>query len=193
MIHSPWQRYVPRINRSHRHWLTDTGSLTRKLKNHSQHFAVELQGQYHAPVSLAEYQAIDIPLAQQVWQRDVLLLCDDVPVVYGHTVTPCERVSRDWPFFNGLGTQALGSALFNDPLIQRAHFEFTRLSPKDELYQQIARATLTHGINLPPHLWARRCVFHHQRRPHSRIMVSEVMLPALYKLKPNNNHKKNDA
>ena len=37
---SPWQTYVPRIEPHHRHWLTDTGSLTLKLKRHSDQFQV---------------------------------------------------------------------------------------------------------------------------------------------------------
>ena len=181
-LHSPWQTYVPRIRRAHRHWLTDTGSLTQKLKEHSLNFAVERRGQYHSPVPLTESQAIHMPLTRQVWQRDVVLLCNGTPVVYAHTVTPLETVSRDWPFFKRLGNKALGVALFANQLIHRAPFEFTRLCARDELYQSAQKALHSHGITLPRHIWARRCVFHNIRQADSRMMVTEIMLPAIYDL-----------
>lgn len=182
-LHSPWQAYVPRICRAHRHWLTDTGSLTQKLKAHSHHFAVERRAQYHAPIALAESPAIDMPMTRQVWQRDVVLLCNGTPVVYAHTVTPLETVARDWPFFKRLGNKALGVALFANPLIHRATFEFTRLCARDALYQTAQKNLQSHGITLPRHIWARRCVFHHTRQANSRMMVTEIMLPAIYELK----------
>ena len=182
-LHSLWQTYVPRIDRAHRHWLTDVGSLTQKLKRHSQVFNVLRQAQQRAPTPLAESHAINMPNRRRTWQREVLLFCDGVPVVYAHTITPLESVSRDWPFFKRLGNQALGVALFANPLIRRAHFEYTRLSERDELYQTTQAAIASHGLVLPKHIWARRCVFHHSRHKNSRMMVTEVMLPAIYNLR----------
>jgi chorismate--pyruvate lyase len=181
-LHSPWQTYVPRIIRAHRHWLTDVGSLTQKLKQHSQTFTVVRQAQQRAPTPLAESNAIDMPSQRRTWQREVLLLCDGIPVVYAHTITPLESVSRDWPFFKRLGNQALGVALFANPLIRRAHFEYTRLSERDQLYQTTQAAIASYGLSLPKHIWARRCVFQHSRHKDSRMMVTEVMLPTLYNL-----------
>jgi chorismate--pyruvate lyase len=181
-LHPPWQIYVPRIARAHRHWLTDVGSLTQKLKQHSRVFAVHRQAQQRAPTTLAESSAIRMANGRRTWQREVLLLCDGIPVVYAHTITPLESVSRDWPFFKRLGNQALGVALFANPLIRRAHFEYTRLSERDELYQTTQTAVASYGLILPKHIWARRCVFHHSRHKDSRMMVTEIMLPTIYHL-----------
>lgn len=181
-LYSPWQSYVPRIDRIHRHWLTDTGSLTKKLKEHSQKFTVIRQAQRLAPTSLSESEAINMPNRRRTWQRDVLLLCDGIPVVYAHTITPLESVSRDWPFFKRLGNQALGVALFATPLIQRGRFEYTRLNEKDPLYQSAQAAVTQYGLVLPKHIWARRCIFHHSRHKNSCMMVTEIMLPPVYKL-----------
>ena len=52
------------------------------------------------------------------------------------------------------------------------------------LYQLAQRALAQHtfSIELPQHLWARRCVFTHLHHPNSKMMVTEVMLPAVYAL-----------
>lgn len=183
-LHSPWQTAVPRIHRQHRHWLTGTGSLTQKLKAHCQNFTVIRIQQNHAPLQQAESAHLRLPRTRRIVQRQVLLLCDGTPTVFAHTVTDAARVSMDWHFFNGLGNRALGVALFANPLIERLIFEYTRLSTHDALYVAAAAALCQSGFNdqLPPHLWARRCVFGQRRRPNSRMMVTEVMLPAVYAL-----------
>lgn len=183
-VHSPWQQNVPRIEPSHRHWLTDSGSLTRKLKAHSSTFSVRRINQKPAPLSLAEHQSLSLPVHRSVLQREVLLLCNGQAAVFAHTVTPLESASRDWPFFNQLGNRSLGVSLFPNPLIRRIRFEYTRLSRHDALYQAAQSALIAEGFSadLPPHVWARRCIFTHRRRPSSRMMVTEVMLPLVYTL-----------
>lgn len=183
-LHSPWQSAVPRIHRPHRHWLTGAGSLTQKLKAHSHTFSVIRIHQKHAPLQQSECANLHLPRGKQILQRQVVLLCDGAPAVFAHTVTDAARVSADWPFFNGLGSRALGVALFANPLIHRLSFEYTRLNAHDTLYLAAAAALRQSGFNdaLPPHLWARRCVFTQRRRPNSRMMVTEVMLPAVYTL-----------
>ncbi len=182
---SPWQSYVPRIEPQHRHWLTDAGSLTLKLKRHSNEFQVIRTFQAQTALHLSEQAPLQLRLADRVMSRNVILCCDQQPVVFGHTVTALATLKRHWPFFNGLGQKALGLALFFNPLIQRQAFEFTRLSQHDMLYQLAQRALAQHAfsIELPQHLWARRCVFTHLHHPNSKMMVTEVMLPAVYALK----------
>ena len=182
--HSPWQSAVPRIERTHRHWLTGAGSLTQKLKSHSSEFAVIRIHQKRAPLQQSEHLNLQLPRARRVLQRQVLLLCDGVPVVFAHTVTDFARATKDWHFFNALGNRSLGMTLFANPLIHRLTFEYTRLTTHDFLYQSAMSALHQAGFNsaLPVHLWARRSVFSHRRHPNSRMMVTEVMLPAVYLL-----------
>ena len=187
---SPWQICTPRIVKQHKHWLTDTGSLTLKLKRHCQQFSVIRSFQGKSRLHLSEQSQIRLPLSVQIMSRDVILCCDGQPVVIGHTVTSLSRLKRDWPFFNSLGQKALGLALFFNPLITRAPLEFTRLDAQDMLYQ-LAQTTLkAQGFSdqLPPHLWARRGVFQHKRRVNSRMMVTEIMLPAVYELQKHKGH-----
>lgn len=182
---SPWQTYVPRIEPYHRHWLTDAGSLTLKLKRHSDQFQIIRTFQGASKLHLSEQSPLQLRLTEQVISRNVLLCCDQHPVVFGHTVTARATLKKHWPFFNGLGQKALGLALFFNPLIERQAFEFTRLSAHDMLYRLVNHALKTKGFDsqLPQHLWARRCVFTHRQHPNSKMMVTEVMLPAVYELR----------
>ncbi|TDR28842.1 chorismate--pyruvate lyase family protein [Hydromonas duriensis] len=183
-LHSPWQRHVPQIQRKHQHWLTDTGSLTQKLKNHCEQFVVQRVRQNRAFLNLSETKSLCLPLGRRILQRQVLLICDDSPVVFAHTVTALERAGRDWPFFNQLGNRALGLTLFANPLVCRSDFEYTRICAQDALYQIAQTALHTHHfkVNLPRHIWARRCLFQHVRHQNSRMMVTELMLPEIYQL-----------
>ena len=53
------------------------------------------------------------------------------------------------------------------------------------LYRLVNHALKTKGFDsqLPQHLWARRCVFTHRQHSNSKMMVTEVMLPAVYELR----------
>jgi chorismate--pyruvate lyase len=181
---SPWQTYVPRIDKSHQHWLTDANSLTLKLKRHCTEFKVIRTFQGKDRLHLSESSSIRLPLTSQIMSRNVILCCDGQPVVIGHTITALNTLKRHWPFFNGLGQKALGLTLFFNPLIVRTPFEYTRLNGHDMLYQLAQNTLLEHGFNitLPQYLWARRGVFTHQRRKNSRMMVTEIMLPSVYEL-----------
>lgn len=181
---SPWQTRVPRIKRAQHHWLTDADSLTLKLKRHCRDFQVLRTHQGKQPSYPDDLRALGLTQTQYLMARNVILCCDKQPTVFGHTITPLARLTRDWHFFNGLGQQALGLALFVNPLIQRQTFEFTRLVKHDRLYQATVAALQQCGFNtgMPPHLWARRCIFTHLRHPESRMMVAEVMLPAIEQL-----------
>lgn len=181
---SPWQTCVPRIDKRHQHWLTDTNSLTLKLKRHCTQFKVIRAFQGKNTLHLSEYKAIHLPLTSQVMTRNVILCCDGQPVVIGHTITALDTLKRHWPFFNGLGQKALGLTLFFNPLITRKPFEYTRLACHDMLYQLAQNTLKANGFDaaLPQYLWARRGVFIHQRRKNSRMMVTEIMLPTVYAL-----------
>lgn len=185
-LHSPWQSFVPRIDPRHRHWLVDAGSLTKKIKSCHADFSVIRVQQEHAALQQSEQYCLNLTRGQRILQRQVLLLSGDVPVVFAHTVTDLSRVRRDWHFFNTLGNKALGVTLFSNPMVYREGFEYTRLSSHDRLYQAASHALLNAGLpqELPSHLWARRCVFKQKNKMLSRMMVTEVMLPAIYELKP---------
>lgn len=159
--------------RETRHWLTDRVSLTVKLIAHSGHFRVHRLAQRRALCLRDEAAAIGLARPMMVQEREVLLECDGVPVVYAHTAVPLTADADDWPFFGSLGERSLGTTLFGDPLVRRGALHYARLSQAHPLHRRAVRAM--DSACVPP-LFARRCLF---RRKSGVLLVTEVFLPEI--------------
>lgn len=153
-------------------WLVTPGSLTARLVASSEQFRVRRVHQRGAPCLADEAAAIGLARPQRVWEREVLLMCDGKPAVFGHTVVPTSATASDWPLFSALGERSLGSTLFYDPLVRRGQLEFARLGPEHPLARRVRALT---GANEPIY-YARRCVY---RRRQGLLLVTEVFLPAV--------------
>jgi chorismate--pyruvate lyase len=176
-----WQPHVLALNapQQYRRWLTAGGSLTAKLKAHSRDFRVQCLHQTTARCLSDEAAAIGMHRPGRVWEREVLLRCDNTPVVFAHTVVPMSATAADWPLFSALGERSLGSTLFGDPQVRRGVLEFARLRAGHPLAQR-ARTAL--GLDGPEELilYARRCLY---RRRQGTLLVTEVFLPSVLELK----------
>nr|WP_269106516.1 chorismate lyase [Massilia sp. TS11] len=175
-----WHAHVNALDapRALRHWLTGQGSLTAKLIAHSARFRVQRLHQHTALCLADEAQAVGLSQVARVWEREVLLRCDEVPVVFAHTVVPRTATAWDWPLFGSLGERSLGSTLFGDPLVRRGELEFARIRAGHPLWQR-ARAAL--AVPDDTTLFARRCLY---RRRRGSLLVTEVFLPAVLDLVP---------
>jgi chorismate--pyruvate lyase len=162
-----------------RHWLTGAGSLTAKLKAHSDSFRVQCLHQRSALCLSDEAAAIGLHRPGRVLEREVLLRCDNTPVVFAHTVVPMAATASDWPLFSALGERSLGSTLFGDPLVLRGVLEFARLRAGHPLARR-ARKALEWNDQEDLILYARRCLY--QRRQ-GTLLVTEVFLPSVLELK----------
>lgn len=162
-----------------RDWLTTAGSLTARLKAHSHAFRVQCLHQRTARCLADEAAAIGLQRPGQVWEREVLLRCDNTAAVFAHTVVPLSATASDWPLFGALGERSLGTTLFGDPLVRRSVLEFARLREGHPLAQR-ARAALGAESARPNILYARRCLY---RRRRGTLLVTEVFLPSVMELK----------
>jgi len=161
-----------------RDWLTTEGSLTARLVAHSDAFRVRRLHQRSAMCLADEAHAIGLPRPERVWEREVLLECDGVARVFGHTVVPTNCTASDWPLFSALGERSLGTTLFYDPLVRRGQLEFARIRAGHPLFARV-RAALGGSEDALYH--ARRCVY---RRRQGLLLVTEVFLPAVLDLQP---------
>jgi chorismate--pyruvate lyase len=174
-----WHRHLNALNPGAplRAWLGAAGSLTARLIAHSGAFRVQRLHQRSALCLADEAGAIGLARAGRVWEREVLLRCDDAPVVFAHTVVPMTATAADWPLFSALGERSLGSTLFSDPRVHRGELEFARIRAGHPLLAR-ARAALGAGPDLPV-LYARRCLY---RRHQGTLLVTEVFLPSVLEL-----------
>ena len=179
-----WHAHVGAVNAAPamRAWLTAGGSLTARLTAHSRAFRVQRLHQRSATCLADEARAIGMGRPGRVLEREVLLRCDGVPVVFAHTVVPMSATASDWPLFNALGERSLGSTLFYDPQVARGELEFARIRAGHPLMQR-ARAAL--GADLDTILYARRCLY---RRHRGTLLVTEVFLPAVLELAVHTHH-----
>jgi chorismate--pyruvate lyase len=184
-----WQPHVLAVNAppSLRPWLTAGGSLTERLKDHSQTFRVQCLHQRVARCLSDEAAAIGLHRPGRVWEREVLLRCDNTPVVFAHTVVPMSATAADWPLFSALGERSLGTTLFGDPQVRRGVLEFARLREGHPLAQRAAAALDMENEASPREriLYARRCLY---RRRQGTLLVTEVFLPSVLDLKQQRSH-----
>lgn len=172
-----WFQHINAVNAAPalRRWLTDNGSMTQKLKAHSTVFGVDCLHQRTAICLPDEAAMIGLRRPGRVWEREVLLKCDERPVVFAHTVVPMTATATDWPLFSALGNRSLGPTLFDDPLVRHGELEYARLAAGHPLMR---RARLALGLDGPDGqaLCARRRLY---RRRGGLLLVTEVLLPAV--------------
>ncbi len=172
-----WAQHLPfdaAIPPNLRRWVTGDGSLTARLIAASERFRVTRLAQAPARPFHDEWQVLGQASRAPALTREVLLICDDIPAVFAHTVVCPRHARRDWPFLRGLGERPLGGALFVDPRVRRDPFEFARLAPHHPL--RLALQRVLPAFAPVPMLPARRSAF---RRGGGIMLVTEVFLPDL--------------
>jgi len=160
---------------SWRHWLTDRGSLTRRLQQSCADFRVIRLKQSLGQPNRDECATLDLLPGRLAMIREVLLLNADTPLIFAHSVIPLSGLIGPWAGLAGLGNRPLGAALFTNPRIQRQALQYQHLDRRHSLYRNAAR-----HLPAPPRtLWARRSLFALKNHP---ILVTEVFLPETLQL-----------
>jgi chorismate lyase len=142
-----------------RPWLTDRGSLTRRLVQASQHsFSVERLRQGWQTMRPSEQVCLQQPAHHWALIREVMLRGHQQDWVFARSIIPRNTLRGRHRALRSLGNQSLGSWLFSDPSIQRGDLEICRLEDQHSVY------------------WARRSIFRLEGQP---LLVIEVFLPSL--------------
>jgi len=168
--HTPQRRLMPAGLKS---WLTDTGSLTRRLQSSNQHgFSVQLLGNHWIKALPDECLDMGIPFTQMAMQREVRLLDGDNANVYARTIIPLATYQVMKQRFSGLGNKSLGELLFTEPSVKRGPIEVACLKPGEWLYEM----ALLEEDYRTEELWARRSHFYIGGKV---LLVNEIFLPTL--------------
>lgn len=171
---SGWIAHPVNLSRHLRTWLTCRGSLTRKLKAHCARFRVHPVATSFAFAHTDEHAALRLRPGSLAYVREVLLMCDQHPVVFAHSVLPCAGLRGGWNGITRLGTRPLGEALFNNPRIRREALAYRQINARHPLFRAIRR---NHPLSTRV-VWARRSVFRLNGHP---LLVTEVFLPEIEK------------
>ena len=154
-------------------WLFDASSLTRRLIQHCPgQFSVELIKQDICRPTLDEARTLNINIGRSALIREVLLHCDNKPVVYARTVIPLSTLTGAQSCYGSLGNRPLGAMLFSDRSMRRDAVEATRVNAGDALYRNIPTIPTASAP-----VWGRRSVFRVGGKP---LLVCEFFLPTLF-------------
>ena len=170
-LHYHWLKKL-RVSVAHRNWLIDNGSLTARLQKRYTYFSVKAVAiKYAKPIHdeavLLRQASYKIALV-----REVLLMGDNKPVVFAHSVLPRTSLRGPWNGLGRLGNKPLGATLFANPKVKRTPLSYKKLTPRHVLYHQATQ----HLSQKPSYLWARRSIFSLNC---VSIMVTEIFLPQL--------------
>ena len=155
---SRYRRTAVALSPAWRSWLTDPGSLTRRLDALSPgQFRVQRLADYVGRLSPTECHDLGMRWPQTGWLREVSLLVDGKEWVRARTVVPASSMTAFGGQLRQLGTRSLGSFLFSQPDLRR---QILRICPVPASGQR------SHQLQ-----WARRSVFLVRKRP---ILVTEA-------------------
>lgn len=154
-------------------WLTETGSLTRRLQAHGEdEFSVNLESNHWLLPLPDEAKLLEVKNTQRVYQREVRLMLGESAAVYARTLVPPATFHAMRHRFQTLGNQSLGELLFTDPTVVRGPIEIACLKPGQLLYE-MARGEVK---DYPTEIWGRRSRFYMNSKI---LLVNEFFLPDL--------------
>ena len=165
----------PILSGAYRKWLIDSGSLTARLQQRYAKFAVKPVTVKHAKPIADEAALLHLPAHKTALIREVLLLGNNQPVVFAHSVLPRTSLRGAWNGLGRLGNKPLGATLFANPKVKRTPLEYKKLSRQHPISVRVAQHTQTS----PKALWARRSIFSLNC---AKILVTEVFLEQLLTL-----------
>ena len=166
-----------------RHWLIDRGSLTARLKGRYPDFGVRPVLLKNAKAFTDELKQVSLKVHQHALIREVVLMGNEQPVVFAHSVLPYASLRGAWRGLGKLGNKPLGAALFANVKVKRTPLEYKKLPRHHPIYLRVAG----HMPNMHNVLWARRSVF---QLNCARILVTEVYLAQLLQKLTTNEHSK---
>lgn len=164
---------LPVFSPDQKDWLSRGGSLTAHLRTLG---AVAVRVTREA-VDLPfddEYAALAIAPRTPVWVREVVLSVDGKPFVAAHSIVPLAASTGVWQAMRRLRTRPLAELLYSDSSVSRSSLVSRRLTARHPLHRLALREMDEVRIHA---LLARRSVFERYGEP---LMVTEVMLPALW-------------
>jgi len=166
-----WRTH-PQASGTLRDWLREPASLTARLQRCGR-FRVAVLRQRLGHANADERVLLGLRANDPCLVREVALYCNEVPVIFAHTVLPASPRGILCRWLARLGSRSLGSLLFAHPAFRRSALAYRAIDRRHPLYA--GAAGLCAG-QPPSRLAARRCV--HRFGP-QRVLVSEVFLPAM--------------
>jgi len=151
------------------HWLFDDSSLTSHIKALcGAGFSVRVISQQWQTIAAEDACAMALKHAHSALVRQVVLCCDEQPLVYAITIIPSTTVQGRLRRYANIGNRPLGEMLFSDRTMRREEVQVARLPGWHAAYQ---------FTESDEEMWGRRSVFRVSEKP---LLVAEYFLPELF-------------
>ena len=164
-------------------WLQATGSLTQHLRCHIGPVTVRRLNQGRGIARADEAAALGLPAlpGQRVHVREVLLSCDDQPLVMARSVCESRHLRGPWRALKGLGSRPLAELLFHDREVRRLPLSSTTFAPHSRLGRvQAEQWTQATGMAWPAAgFWQRRSIF---VRRGAALLVAELFSAPMHQI-----------
>ncbi len=159
-------------------WLSDTGSLTRKLEKallypEDRHLELQILADYKQNLVASEKKFFRRPINRSRIRE--ILLCDQgEPIVMARSVLPITSSIGSNHRILKLGHKPLGAVLFAKVL--KGRFRPIRQIVRLDHHQLEWKVCQRRYLDLPKRVWARRTLYQLNGHP---LLVMEIFLPAL--------------
>ncbi|MDC3365631.1 chorismate lyase, partial [Gammaproteobacteria bacterium] len=90
-------------------WLSEKGPITQRIKKNG-NFKLHLIQDELSKISEDDKKFVNAE-SEKIKKREVLLLCNDLPVVFAQTIIPIETIENGFNKLGNLGTKPLGDIL----------------------------------------------------------------------------------
>jgi chorismate--pyruvate lyase len=186
-----YQKFAPLWSNSHRSWLLDKHSLTKRLMRHSQKsFQVVVRKEGVSKLFQHERRVLGCA-SHHAWVREVDLIVDGQVWVSARSAVPLSTLRGQDLRLRYLGNRPLGHLLFSNPRYQRSQFEIGRIRSTQVAYtaqqnQQHQNELQISGTQeagqtdiTETEYWGRRSIFtcHNQQKT---LLVSETFMPVVF-------------
>jgi chorismate lyase len=151
-------------------WVYETGSLTRRLRQHYPNVKVTLVFHQWAKPLLDECRLLHIPPHRYALTREVMLHDDNQPLLLARTIIPEATLKGAHRNLSHLGNRPLGEVIFAYPHLQRLALQTTLVNLTCWSQPAIALAGLHSSV------WGRRTVY---AIAGQAMLVSEFFLPEI--------------
>ena len=159
-----------------RHWILTTDSLTQQVQARCRgHFHLEIIRHTWVRPQLNERRLLLLPDAAQALCREVVLCCDNTPLVFARTIIPNTTLCGAGRRLSRLGRKPLGELLFRDHSVLRSHWQVTSVAHDHSMFADIQNIQAK-NTQTETGIWGRRSVFFFAGQP---LLVSEMFLPSI--------------
>lgn len=154
-------------------WLFDEKSLTKRLQQHCMgQFSVQVLSEEVCQPQHHEAKCLGMNGRRWARIRQVVLLCDQTPLVVARTIIPLSTLQGPLRQLRHLKNRPLGAFLFRHPDLERGAIEVTQLAFTSPPLNLLLNERST--TNRKP--WGRRSLFRLKGHP---VLVCEIFLQSL--------------